>query len=80
LQFKRGDYAAAVATLRQAAGPAVGGEPVVLDHLGDALARTGQSDQARQVWSKALAGIAATPDDQPTLRLQLLQKLKATAP
>jgi tetratricopeptide (TPR) repeat protein len=78
LQFKRGDFAASVATLRQAAGPAVGGEAVVLDHLGDALAKTGQPEQAREAWSRALARVATTPDDQPTLRLQLLQKLKAT--
>ena len=75
LQFKQGNFPSATATLSRAVGPAVGGDPAVLDHYGDALARSGRPVEARQAWEKALSALGELPDAQPALRLQLMSKL-----
>jgi tetratricopeptide (TPR) repeat protein len=75
LQYRRGDFQSAADTLRKAVGPAVGGEATVLDHFGDALNKSGQPGEAKKVWARALAALGSKPDEQPALRLQLLQKV-----
>jgi tetratricopeptide (TPR) repeat protein len=75
LQYKWGDFNAAADTLRKAVGPAVGGEATVLDHFGDALNKSGQPDEAKKVWARGLTALGTKPDEQPALRLQLLQKI-----
>jgi len=53
--FRMGDFANAVTHLRQAAEKMQPQEAVIFDHLGDALAATGQTAEALENWKKALA-------------------------
>jgi tetratricopeptide (TPR) repeat protein len=50
--YRRGEYQAAVAELAKAAE--MEPDPVVLDHLGDAYAKTSQAAEAKKAWERAL--------------------------
>jgi tetratricopeptide (TPR) repeat protein len=50
--YRLGDYEKAITHLRKAAS--LDNDPVILDHLGDALNATGNTDEARSLWQKAL--------------------------
>lgn len=52
--FKKGDYAQAVKYLRQAAEDEDGQDAVIYDHLGDALWKLDEADEAKAAWEKAL--------------------------
>ncbi len=78
--YKRGKFAEARPLLERAVGPATSaGDPAVLDHLGDTLYRLDRRTDAQQTWQRALSALGSTGDDQPTLRLQLQQKIKQVA-
>ncbi len=51
--YKRGDFAGALRHLTRAAR-LEGDDPVILDHLGDTLARLGRQDKAIRMWRKSL--------------------------
>ncbi len=53
--YKKGDFAGAVEYLRKASRAQGGGDPVIFDHLGDALWRLGRREEAGQSWRKAVA-------------------------
>jgi tetratricopeptide (TPR) repeat protein len=59
--YKRGKFQEAVKDLARAA---VGAEPVVLDHLGDALYRLGDHDKAAAQWKQAAAKIGEAREDE----------------
>ncbi|MBU0982895.1 MAG: tetratricopeptide repeat protein [candidate division Zixibacteria bacterium] len=65
VQFKRGELDDAVTYLRRAA--TLDNDPVILDHLGDALSATGEQQEARLWWQRALE---LQPDNQ-TLKEKL---------
>jgi tetratricopeptide (TPR) repeat protein len=50
--YRMGKYQDALVHLRKAVS--LDNDPVILDHLGDALNATGQTDEAREWWQKAL--------------------------
>ena len=79
--YKRGKFDQAKVALEQAIGPAAFPDPVVLDHLGDVLYRLHDGEAATRQWQRSLKDLGETNadrDDLRQLRLQLLQKLKAT--
>jgi len=76
--YKRGRFEEAKHYFEQAIGAAARPDPVVLDHLGDALYRLHQPAEAIQQWQRCLDRLADTPqrEELKTLRLKLQQKLK----
>jgi tetratricopeptide (TPR) repeat protein len=64
--FRRGRYAEAAATLRTAYEQVQ--DPEIAAHLGEALWKLGQRDQARDVWQEALATAPTDPYLNSTLR------------
>ncbi len=76
--YKRGQFAEAVRYLEQASEGSRP-DPIVLDHLGDALYRADRKADALVEWNKAdnrLSKMNALRDDLKELRLQLNSKLK----
>ena len=67
--YRLGDYKEALKYLRQAAASVTDGE--IAAHLGEVLWITGERDQAREVWNKALL---ADPDS-PKLK-EVMERLK----
>lgn len=63
LRYRQGDYANAITLLRQAYALYPDGE--IAAHLGEALWKDGDQDEARAVWGKALT---ESPDDQTLLQ------------
>ncbi|HWL93092.1 MAG TPA: tetratricopeptide repeat protein [Phycisphaerae bacterium] len=63
--YKRGKFEDAIYYLRQALKLAGGEEPVLHDHLGDALYRADQKDAALTAWKKALEMCAPDYDPPP---------------
>jgi len=85
VQYKRGRFDEARQTLERAVaasgGRGGGPDPVVLDHLGDALCRAGDLQAAAGRWKQAGERIASTPnaagrDDLKALRLQVDRKTR----
>lgn len=83
--YKRGRFDEARQSLLRAvelsAARGAEADPVVLDHLGDALYRAGDAAGAAQRWHQAARGLALAPDsssrdDSKSLRLQLERKTK----
>jgi len=67
--FRLGRFAEAVAELEKAtAGNDPGG--VILDHLGDALAKTGRVDDARTAWIKALESFRKDGDVEQAAKVE----------
>lgn len=89
--LRRGKVAAAVAELRRAQNLSPG-DPVILEHLGEALLASGKREEAGSVFRKALAVLEpqgrsrkARPerDPEPTdarVRAEILQKLRTLTP
>lgn len=67
VSYKLGHFDEAIVWLRRARAAEGGEYPVILDHLGDALYRTGAHDEAMQVWARALT---LMQDDALGLNLQ----------
>jgi predicted Zn-dependent protease len=79
--YKRGEIQQAREILERAVAPASFPDPVVLDHLGDALYRLNDRDRAQQNWRRAMQRLSelgdnASRDDLLKLKLALEQKLK----
>lgn len=75
--FRLGRYAEAVRELTAATtGNDDGPDGVLLDHLGDALAKSGQPAEARRVWQQAIA--AFQKDGEAKKAKVVADKLKAT--
>jgi tetratricopeptide (TPR) repeat protein len=76
--YKRGRFDEARRYFEQAIGAAARPDPVVLDHLGDALYRLNQKPEAVRQWTRSMDRLSDTPDREElkTLRLKLQQKLK----
>lgn len=54
VEFRLGNYEKAVEFLKQATGQKRGDDSTIYDHLGDALDKLGQKDEAKAAWEKAL--------------------------
>lgn len=57
VQYKLGRFDQAVLWLNRATQQPNGNDPVVRDHLGDAMWRTGRAEQAKRIWTEALAAL-----------------------
>ena len=77
IHYQRGDYARAVEVLTRAAALEPG-EPVILEHLGDAWRRLPRPEEAARAWRRALEVLALEPEaaDPPDQRELLERKLK----
>ncbi|MHB1158175.1 MAG: tetratricopeptide repeat protein [Phycisphaerales bacterium] len=67
VQYKLGRFDQAVLWLNRATRQPNGDDPVVRDHLGDAMWRTGREEQAKRIWTEALAALereAKKPNDR----------------
>lgn len=76
--YKRSQFAEAVTYLQQAS-EGLRPDPIVLDHLGDALYRAGRSEDAQRTWelaSQRLEKLQSDRSDLKQLKLQLNQKLR----
>lgn len=71
--YQMGDYDQAVAELKTAASKEPP-DPVILEHLGDAYAKAGTWQKARESWQKALG--AYQPESQPGRVEELTRKLE----
>ncbi len=60
--YKRGQFAEAVQWLGRAHQAPGGEDPVIVDHLGDALWRVGETERARSHWQASLHAIRAAGD------------------
>ena len=77
--YQLGHYAEAVAELRKAV--TIGGEEpdgVILEHLGDALQKAGQTAESRAAWQRALERFEHAKDAEKAA--QILQKLAQPDP
>jgi tetratricopeptide (TPR) repeat protein len=76
--YKRGQFDEARRYFEQAIGAAARPDPVVLDHLGDALYRLNKKPDAINQWKRSMDRLNDTPerDELKILRLKLQQKLK----
>jgi tetratricopeptide (TPR) repeat protein len=85
--YKRGRFDEARRSLLQAVGASKAGggdpDPLVLDHLGDAIYRAGDGEGAAARWNEAIrrlaAGRGAGREELKALRLQLERKTKQAA-
>jgi len=57
VQYKLGRFDQAVLWLNRATQQPNGDDPVVRDHLADAMWRTGRAEQAKRIWTEALAAL-----------------------
>jgi tetratricopeptide (TPR) repeat protein len=73
VNFRLGRYAAAVVELKKAAADK-DPDAVVLDHLGDALAKTGKLDEARAAWRRSAAAFRKDKDEEKAKLVE--EKLK----
>ena len=71
--YKLGKFDEAVKNLQRAA---IGSEPVVLDHLGDALYRLGDHAKAAAQWKQAAAAIGEPREDERDDVKELRRKLQ----
>ena len=76
--YRRGNFSEAITHLRKASSTDQP-DPIILDHLGDALLASGEASAAEKTWRQALSLIGG--DDKPSpaeveLRNELKQKLK----
>ncbi len=80
--YKKGDFAGAVHYLRKSTRAQGGDDPIIFDHLGDALWRWGKKDQAKHSWQQAIklaleeqseGKDPADPDTVPRVRQKLSQ-------
>lgn len=77
VHYKMGNFQQAVDLLKRAVALPGGDHAVLLDHLGDALYRTGQPHEAVQTWQSALEKLdPQQADEDPELR-DLPQRLRA---
>lgn len=77
--YKRAKFSEAVRYFEKAIGPSTRPDPVVLDHMGDALYRLSQSTDAAKQWRRAQQRLDETQssrEDLKNLRLQLMEKLR----
>lgn len=81
--YKKGDFQLALEHLRKARAGEDGDDAVIVDHLGDALWRVGQKQEAIQQWKAAWETInkPEARDDSETRRTKqaLSEKLKAVS-
>ncbi|HSP80241.1 MAG TPA: tetratricopeptide repeat protein, partial [Myxococcaceae bacterium] len=77
ISFQRGDYPRAAELLERAARLEPE-EPVILEHLGDALLRLSRPREAADAWRRALEALSLHPEfaDPPDQRAILERKLK----
>lgn len=87
--FQSGKFEEAGVWLKRAAAAEHGDHPVILDHLGDALFRAGQSRDAVSIWRQALDryqeisdDLLEAPDDpeMKDLDRRLREKIRAASP
>ncbi len=78
VKYKEGQFEEARKWLHRARFTALGEDPVILDHLGDACWRAGDADAARQWWSQAvkLAG-QRTDAERRAADRQILENTQA---
>lgn len=62
--YKRGDLARAKEWLLRASRSGVGGDPVVLDHLGDVCWRLGNAEEAIAHWVAAVEAVGGLGEDE----------------
>jgi tetratricopeptide (TPR) repeat protein len=80
VQYKRGEFSAALQSLQKAVANNPEPDPVVLNHLGDTYYRLGQKPEATKAWRQALVRLDQSNEDRQDikdLRLTLPAKLKA---
>jgi tetratricopeptide (TPR) repeat protein len=80
IYYQKGNYAAALETLTEAAQIS-GSDPVILEHLADTLAKLGQKSQARENYERVLdvstgEGVRSSPRAEDTVK-RIKQKLAA---
>jgi tetratricopeptide (TPR) repeat protein len=79
--FRRGDLKGARAELEKAAAlPGGDDDPVVWDHLGDVLFRSGEKEKAAGTWRKALTLFEAGTRPKDERYQEIQQKLRQAAP
>lgn len=80
--YRLGAYDEAVAELTKATELIDEPDGVILDHLGDALAKAGRADQARSAWERALASFEKEQDDDKAraTRAKLQQSMSPSPP
>lgn len=78
--FQKGDLVRAVALLEKA-DAASGGEPTILEHLGDAYRRAGRAADAERAWRRALRALkqGAEPE-RPNQQAALERKIREVSP
>jgi tetratricopeptide (TPR) repeat protein len=82
LYFRRGDFNRAVNTLEKAAALSPG-EPLIIEHLGDAYQGISKRAQAADAYRRALDALRVAPpepQDAKNLKLGLERKLKLVSP
>ena len=77
IHYQRGDYPRAVEALARAV-ELEPGQPVILEHLGDAWLRLSRPQEASRFWRQALEALELEPEaaEPPDQRAQLERKLK----
>lgn len=78
--FKRGRWDEACRELERATRLPEGDDPVLWDHLGDALAARGDRDTARSCWQRAVSLLRAGQDRPGENRLELIERKLAGGP
>lgn len=78
--FQKGDVARAVALLEKADAVS-GGDPTILEHLGDAYRRAGRPADAEKSWRRALKALQQGADaERPTQQAALERKIREVSP
>lgn len=82
IYYQRGDHAKAVTVLEKASALAPG-EPLIIEHLGDAYRQSSRPSEAAEAYRRALEALKALPDLPQDSRAQLKgleRKLKILSP
>ncbi|HEU4383852.1 MAG TPA: tetratricopeptide repeat protein [Anaeromyxobacteraceae bacterium] len=78
--FQKGDLNRAVALLEKADATS-GGEPTILEHLGDAYRRAGRSADAEKTWRRALKALNQGAEaERPNQQAALERKIREVSP
>jgi len=72
--YKRGQFADAARWLRLAMKQHDERDPVMINHLGDALARSGDVDSAKPLWKSAFELVSQEKDENRTHERRILRK------
>ncbi len=78
--FQKGDLGRAVALLEKADAVS-GGDPTIVEHLGDAYRRAGRPADAEKAWRRALKALKQGADaERPTQQAALERKIREVSP